>query len=221
MISVIIPTLNESQSLPGLLESLAGAGFELWVVDGGSDDGTSEIARASGARVLNGATGRAAQMNLGARNANGEVLVFLHADSVVDADFCTALSRLEIHRNRWGFFRPHLLPPRPLYRMIGWCMWQRSRITGIATGDMAIWCSRSFVGIGDPVFPNQPLMEDIEFSKRARARQKPVAIDVAIGVSARRWERRGVARTVLGMWLTRLRYFFGTPAESLHRSYYG
>lgn len=222
MISVVIPTLNEQASMPGLLAALlplVEAGAELIVVDGGSEDETVALVESAGARVVLSERGRAKQMNAGAEVASGELVLFLHADSEPDETWCRAVLALPTDA-AWGFFRPMLIGRSPWLRVIGWFMWQRSRLTGIGTGDQCLWVNRAVFGRGE-VFPDQPLMEDVEFCKRARRRSRPLAVDVSLGTSGRRWERNGVMRTVLLMWWLRLKYWLGATPSDLHRAYYG
>jgi len=199
------------------LSPLSDAGAQILVVDGGSSDASCAVAEEMGAHVIVSDKGRARQMNAGARLATGKTILFLHADSYPDQHWCQSVLLL-LGGASWGFFRPRLIGRSIWLRLIAWFMWQRSRLTGIGTGDQCLWVRRA-VFRGD-VFPEQALMEDIEFCKRAKRTANPLAIPVFLGTSARRWEQKGLLRTVLLMWSLRLRYWLGASPDTLRRSYY-
>ena len=179
------------------------------VVDGGSADGTAELARRLCDRLIVAPRGRAVQMNAGAREARGDVLVFLHADTRLppDAD--------ELIRGVWGRFDVQIEGSHPLLKVVAWSMNLRSRLTGIATGDQAIFVRRDAF----PGFPELPLMEDVAFSKMMKRRCRPVCLRARAVTSGRRWESRGVVRTILLMWRMRAMYAMGTSAVELARRY--
>jgi rSAM/selenodomain-associated transferase 2 len=216
-LSIVIPVLNEAERIRAALEALAPLrrrGHELIVVDGGSADATRELASALCDRLLSSARGRAVQMNLGARHATGDALLFLHADTGLpsDADF---LVRDALERHLWGRFDVEIESRRRLLRLVGCAMNLRSRLTGIATGDQAIFVRRqSFSG-----FPEIALMEDVAFSGEMKRRGAPACLHSRVRTSGRRWESRGVLRTILLMWRLRLLYFFGARPERLARRY--
>ncbi|WP_085315345.1 TIGR04283 family arsenosugar biosynthesis glycosyltransferase [Derxia lacustris] len=221
-LSIVVPVLDEATALPGLLAQLrdfAARGCELVVVDGGSRDGSVAIARAAGVTVVEAASGRAAQMNAGVRVARGRTLLFLHADTRLPADAdALVLAALADGRHEWGRFdvriegRPALLP------VVAALMNRRSRLTGIATGDQAMFMRRSvFMALGG--FPDQPLMEDVELSRRLRRRSAPACLRARVITSGRRWEARGPWRTVFLMWRLRLAYWLGVSPERLARAY--
>jgi rSAM/selenodomain-associated transferase 2 len=216
-LSIVIPTLNEAGLIRTSLESLAPLrrrGHEVMVVDGGSADGTPELARPLCDVVLSSAPGRALQMNAGARAARGEVLIFLHADTRLPAQ----AERAVIHAVRehlWGRFDVRIDSRHPLLKAVGWMMNLRSRLTGIATGDQALFVRREAF----PGFPQIPLMEDIAFSREMKRRGPPACLRERVTTSARRWEARGVLRTIVLMWRLRLLYFLGAPPERLARRY--
>ena len=180
------------------------------VVDGGSEDATRELAAGLCDRVLAAPRGRAAQMNAGAREARGEVLVFLHADTRLPANADELVRGL-----LWGRFDVQIEGRHPLLKVIAWSMNLRSRLTGVATGDQAIFVRREAF----PGFPELPLMEDVAFSKAMKRRSRPACLREKVTTSGRRWESRGVVRTVLLMWQLRLLFFLGTSAEKLARRY--
>src|SRR5712671_4772120 len=217
-LSVVIPTLNEAGEIEACLRSLAplrGRGHELIVVDGGSDDGTPALARALCDRVVAAPRGRASQMNAGARGAGGDALVFLHADTRMPpaADELIVQS-LKTHV--WGRFDVEIESRRASLKVVACAMNLRSRLTGIATGDQAIFVRRdAFAG-----FPEIALMEDIAFSKTMKRRGAPACLRARVATSGRRWEHRGVLRTIVLMWRLRLMYFFGVHPEALARIYH-
>jgi rSAM/selenodomain-associated transferase 2 len=225
-LTVVIPAMNEAVALPRLLEAMAPwrmRGVEVIVVDGGSRDATAELARGHCDQVLVQSPGRACQMNAGARAARGAVLLFLHADTHLPEDAVEAIRSAvgpgaDLDRRLWGRFdvrivgRPRMLP------VIAWCMNRRSRWTGIATGDQAIFVRReAFEAVGG--FPEQPLMEDIELSRRLRRLGPPACLRGPAETSGRRWESRGVWRTILLMWSLRWAYWRGSSPEDLARRY--
>lgn len=180
------------------------------VVDGGSEDGTAALAAGLCDRVVVAPRGRAAQMNAGARQAGGDVLVFLHADTRLPSNADELVQGC-----LWGRFDVQIEGRHRLLKVVAWSMNLRSRLTGIATGDQAIFVRRqAFRG-----FPEIPLMEDVAFSKAMRRVARPACLRDKVTTSGRRWESRGVVRTILLMWYLRLLFFFGTSVEDLARRY--
>ncbi len=221
-LTIVIPTLNEAVRIVAQMQALRGLrarGVEVIVADGGSTDRTERLARAGADAVLVSPRGRARQMNHGASEAHGEVLLFLHADTTLPADALEAIdSALADAQALWGRFDVHIEGDSPLLKWVAWTMNQRSRLTGIATGDQAMFVRReAFQRIGG--FPQQPLMEDIELSKRLRKLARPVALRQRVTTSGRRWERNGVWRTIVLMWWLRGLYWIGMPADRLARMY--
>jgi rSAM/selenodomain-associated transferase 2 len=221
-ISIIIPALNEATGIGRLLESLApvqAAGGEVVVVDGGSDDGTPDLARTRADQVLAAPRGRAAQMNAGAAAAHGDLLVFLHADTQPPIDVLIRLPALLASTGgSWGRFDVRIEGRHPLLALVAWSMNQRSRLTGIATGDQTIFVNRDlFERVGG--YPDIALMEDIALSRRLKREDHPVCLRDRVVTSGRRWENGGVVRTILHMWSLRLAYTFGAKPETLARRY--
>jgi rSAM/selenodomain-associated transferase 2 len=221
-LSIIVPLLNEAQELPGLLERLAPLlrnGGEVIVVDGGSDDGSADIAERAGFTVVRTAKGRARQMNAAAALATGGVLLFLHADTQLpDSAETTIAQELADSRRVWGRFDIRISGRSAMLRVVSRLMNFRSRLTGIATGDQAMFVTRyAFNAVGG--FPDQPLMEDIELSKRLLALSRPACITRCVTTSGRRWETRGVWRTILLMWRLRWDYWRGVPVQKLAEAY--
>jgi rSAM/selenodomain-associated transferase 2 len=216
-VSVIIPTLDEAQRIGSALMALAllrSRGHEVIVADGGSSDATQELAQGRCDRVLTSPRGRALQMNAGARAATGDALVFLHADTRLPADADHILVDA-LKRHVWGRFDVDIEGRHPLLKVVACAMNLRSRLTGIATGDQAIFVRRDAFG----GFPEIALMEDIEFSKQMKRRDLPACLRARVATSGRRWESRGVLRTVVLMWRLRLLYFLGASPERLARLY--
>lgn len=220
-LSIVIPALNEAQRIGDLLADLAplrAAGGEVLLVDGGSSDQTPALAASAVDRVLAAPRGRAAQMNAGARAARGEILWFLHADTRVPAGAAEALIAACEGGALWGRFDVRLSGRHPLLRVVERGMNWRSRLTGIATGDQGIFVRQDvFKRIGG--FADLPLMEDIELSGRLRRQGRPACLRPALVTSSRRWEDRGVVRTILLMWRLRLAYALGADAGHLARRY--
>jgi rSAM/selenodomain-associated transferase 2 len=216
-LSVVVPALNEAAGIGAALDALAPLrtrGHEVIVVDGGSDDGTAAAAAPLCDRVLVAPRGRASQMNAGARAARGDALVFLHADTRLP-EGADAIVLQALQSFSWGRFDVSIEGRHPLLGLVAWSMNLRSRLTGIATGDQAIFVRRdAFRG-----FPEIALMEDIAFSKAMRRRSRPACLRARALTSGRRWEERGVVRTILLMWRLRLLYFLGAPPEHLARRY--
>jgi len=216
-LSVVVPALNEAHGIGAALHALAplrARGHEVIVVDGGSADGTREIAAPLCDAALVAPRGRALQMNAGARAARGDAFVFLHADTRLPEDADKEIV-ICLERHLWGRFDVSIEGRHALLPVIAAAMNLRSRLTGIATGDQAIFVRReAFVG-----FPEIALMEDVAFSKAMKRRGPPACLRSRVLTSGRRWESRGVLRTVALMWRLRLMYFLGARTEALARRY--
>ena len=222
-IAIILPVLNEEAQIAAcltLLQPLRRQDCELIVVDGGSDDQTVALAEPLADRVIAGSRGRAAQMNAGARQAHGDILWFLHADSLPPPDAATLIRAALAQPNRhWGRFDVRLSGRHPLLRGVEALMNVRSRLTGIATGDQGIFVRREvFERVGG--YPALALMEDIALSRLLKRHSRPVCLRQRLTTSSRRWESSGILRTILLMWRLRLAYFFGADPDRLARMYY-
>jgi rSAM/selenodomain-associated transferase 2 len=220
-LSIVMPALNEAAGIQATLQALAplrARGAELIVADGGSSDGSVRLAAPLCDRVIASPRGRARQMNVCAAAARGELLLFLHADTRLP-DAADALLHDALARGAaWGRFDVRIDGRSPLLRVVAALMNQRSRWTGIATGDQAIFVRRAlFQRIGG--FPDQPLMEDIEISRRLRAIARPYCLRQRVTTSGRRWDNRGVWRTIFLMWRLRWLYWRGVPAQELAEAY--
>jgi rSAM/selenodomain-associated transferase 2 len=216
-LSIIVPVLNEAGILAQALAALAplrARGHEVIVVDGGSTDGTPALAAGHADRVLQAPRGRARQMNAGAAAASGEALLFLHADTRLPA-LADEWVFQSLATHAWGRFDVRIEGRSPLLRVIAWFMNARSRLTGIATGDQAIFVRRAaFRG-----FPDIALMEDVAFSRAMRRLGAPAAPRARVTTSGRRWERDGILRTAVLMWRLRLAYWLGAKPDELARRY--
>lgn len=220
-LSIIVPVLDEAAGIAATLQALAplrAAGHEIIVVDGGSRDATAALAAPLADAVLNSERGRAQQMNTGAAAARGAVLLFLHADTLLPPQADARLLQAVAGGASWGRFDVRISGQSPWLPMVARLMNLRSRLTGIATGDQAIFVRAAlFRQLGG--FAPQPLMEDIELSRRLRRSGPPACLTERVLTSGRRWESRGVWRTIVLMWLLRWRYWRGAAPETLARAY--
>jgi rSAM/selenodomain-associated transferase 2 len=220
-LSIIMPVLDESAEIDAALRPLApyrARGAEVIVVDGGSSDNTVALARPFATQVLAAARGRAEQMNAGAAAAKGDVLLFLHADTRLpaDADRLILDGLARTHR-AWGRFDIRFDDGGWL-RVVALMMNWRSRLTGICTGDQALFVTRAaFDSIGG--FPSIALMEDVAASARLKRVSRPLCLHARVTTSGRRWRRHGIWRTILLMWRLRLAYFFGADPKRLAQTY--
>ncbi len=222
LVSVVMPVLDEAaavaSSLAGL-QALRAAGGEVIVVDGGSRDATLAIAAPLADRVLEAPRGRAAQMNAGAKAARGGLLVFLHADTAMPPGALESLpARLEASRRSWGRFDVSIAGADPMLALVALLMNARSRLTGIATGDQAMFARRdAFERAGG--FPEIPLMEDVALSKALKHESSPLCLRERVVTSGRRWEKHGTLRMIFLMWRLRLAYALGADPRRLARRY--
>jgi rSAM/selenodomain-associated transferase 2 len=220
-LSIVMPVLDEAAGIEAALQALAplrARGIEVIIADGGSSDGTAALARPLADRVITAPRGRAVQMNAGAAAAMGDVLMFLHADTRLpdDADRLV-LDGLAGSAKVWGRFDVRI-DGSGLLALIGIMMNTRSRLTGIATGDQAMFMTRAaFDNAGG--FPPIALMEDVALSARLKRTSKPLALRARVTTSGRRWRTQGMLRTVLLMWALRLRFFLGADPAKLARAY--
>lgn len=226
-LSIIIPCLNEAKNIVETLNHLQGLrqrGHEIILSDGGSIDDTIKLSQPLVDHCINAAAGRALQMNSGAKIASGDILFFLHADTLapetIDRLILNAIHNMgSIKQTSWGFFNIQLNNTRWPFRIIEWFINQRSCISHIATGDQGIFIHKKlFTEIFG--FSEIPLMEDIELCKRLKKISQPICIkNNTLITSSRRWEKHGIIRTVLLMWKLRLAYFLGFNASSLAKAY--
>lgn len=220
LVSIVVPVLHEAGTLSATLAPLQpsrGRDVEIVVVDGGSTDGTVEVARPLADAVIVAPRGRAAQMNAGAAAARADTLLFLHADTRLPPD-APRLVREALARASWGRFDVRIEPATPLLRVVGAMMNARSRLTRIATGDQALFMRRAaFAAAGG--FPAIPLMEDVAMCRALKRLGPPACLRARVTTSARRWQRHGVLRTVVLMWRLRLAFAMGADPHRLARAY--
>ncbi len=221
MLSLIMPVLDEAASIEATLASLqplSQRGVEVIVVDGGSHDATAALAAPLCTRVVEAPRGRARQMNLGAAAARGERLLFLHADTRLPREADRLIGAALSGPHCWGRFDIRLEGLHPLLPIIATAMNLRSRLTGIATGDQALFMTReAFDAVGG--FPDQPLMEDVEISSRLKRLSSPACLRQRVVSSGRRWEQQGAWTTIRLMWRLRWRYWRGASPQRLAREY--
>lgn len=219
-LSIVVPVLNEEAEIVAALSGLRALrerGVEIIVVDGGSGDRTAELARPLADRVMSAPRGRASQMNAGAAVGRGDLLLFLHADTRLPphADRCV---REGLQRYAWGRFDVRIEGQHPMLPVVAAAMNWRSRLTGIATGDQAMFMTRhAYEKAGG--FPDIALMEDIAISAQLKRLGPPLCLREKVVTSGRRWEKHGVFRTIVSMWRLRLAYRFGAAPEDLARQY--
>ncbi|MBI5898585.1 MAG: TIGR04283 family arsenosugar biosynthesis glycosyltransferase [Rhodocyclales bacterium] len=220
-LSIILPVLDEASAIGArlaALQALRAQGVELVVADGGSRDGTAARCAGLADHVLIAACGRARQMNAGAAISHGEILLFLHADTELPPRAFDAIVGAIDAGALWGRFDVRIDGSHPLLRIVERMMNWRSRLTGIATGDQAIFLRRDlFERIGG--YQDIPLMEDIRLCARLKREAAPACLAEPVTTSARRWEQHGVWRTMLLMWRLRAAHYFGANPEVLARRY--
>jgi len=222
-ISIIIPTLNEEAALQNslpLLQQYRERGHEIIVVDGGSHDRTLAVARPKVDRLMQTVKSRAHQMNEGAEVARHEILLFLHADSLLpEAADSLIVEALASDQSHWGRFDIQLDNSKGIYRMIENSVNLRSALSGIATGDQAIFVRKSsFEDVG--AYDRIPLMEDVALSKKLKKLARPQRLTQRVLTSSRRWEKNGIWRTIFLMWQLRLAYALGAKPHKLADKYY-
>ncbi len=222
-ISIIVPVLNEARGIEAFLAHLQAwraRGHEVVLVDGGSTDHTVALAGPQVDQLLSAPAGRASQMNLGAAASRGQLLLFLHADTLLPSAALPCLqqfARDSLHA--WGRFDVRFSGTQPLLRVVAALMNWRSRVSGIATGDQAMFVTRTlFNTVGG--YPLQPLMEDIALSARLRRECAPHCLRLSVITSSRRWETQGILRTIGQMWWLRWRYFMGADPALLAAQYH-
>ncbi|HET7848841.1 MAG TPA: TIGR04283 family arsenosugar biosynthesis glycosyltransferase [Pseudolabrys sp.] len=220
-LSIVMPVLNEADGIEAALRALAplrGQNAEVIVVDGGSHDGTLELAYSLADRVVQARRGRASQMNAGAEIATGDILLFLHADTRLPEN-ADDLVREGIQRSGrvWGRFDVRIDGSK-LLNLVGATMNWRSRLTGIATGDQVLFVTReAFNAVGG--FPPIALMEDVAISRALKRISRPLCLRAAVVTSGRRWQAHGTLTTIALMWRLRFAYFLGADPAKLARVY--
>ena len=219
-IAIIIPVFNEASVLAELIERLQAVGAdELIFVDGGSCDESRRLLEHSGVRWLQSEPGRATQMNTGAEDCISDILLFIQADTIVAySNILAVRETMEDDSYVGGRFDVRLSGNNVAFRIIEWLINMRSRLTGISTGDQCQFVRRSvFEQMSG--FPEQPLMEDIEFSRRLKRQGRIACLKETVITSSRRWEQHGIMATVWLMWKLRFLYWFGVSPETLAQMY--
>jgi rSAM/selenodomain-associated transferase 2 len=217
-LTIIVPMLNEEVGIAAALAALRPLDAEIVAVDGGSSDKTLDLAEPLSDRLLRSARGRARQMNAGAAAGHGDILLFLHADTVLPAQADRLVREAIAGGAHWGRFDVRIAGNSAWFPLIAALMNLRSRLTGIATGDQAIFVRRTaFAQIGG--FADIPLMEDILLSQRLKRLGRPACLRQKVVTSGRRWEQHGILRTVFTMWWLRLRFFLGADPAALASEY--
>ncbi len=232
-ISIIIPILNEADNLPRLFENIASLNpkpQQVILVDGGSNDNSVAITQdyvknlrvdSSSSidwQITESIADRALQMNTGAMLATSNILLFLHADTQLPTQAIFEVIAA-IETAQWGRFDVKLDSRQPMLRLVSTMINGRSRLTGIATGDQAIFIKRAlFEQLGG--YPNQALMEDVELCKKLKGIAKPACLNSKVVTSARRWQQHGTWRTIILMWQLRFDYWRGISADNIRQRYY-
>lgn len=218
-LSIIIPVYNDASAITELFSNTRfEPHVELIGVDGGSNDNSFEILKTHCHIAIQSETGRAIQMNAGAKKASARQLLFLHADSRLPRSYLTDI-QYALTEHDWGRFNLRFELPAFKYKVLAKLINVRSKLTQVATGDQCLFFKRSFFN-NINAFPNIPLMEDVAISKIARQEGRYAALSSQATTSARRWEQHGFVHTIFLMWQLRLAYFLGTAPETLHKWYY-
>ena len=221
--SIIIPVLNENlfftkQQL--YLQALLNQGHEIIIVDGGGKDNSRLAAIKLGCKFIQTKACRGHQLHRGAKVSSNDILVFLHADTILPLSTTNLIyETLNQPLSSWGRFNVAFTNKKLIFKIIAWLMNKRSCVTGIVTGDQTLFIKRS-VYFDTGGFSDLPLMEDIEFSKRLKKHSKPICLNETVLTSSRKWEQHGILATIILMWRLRLLYFFGIPAKQLAEQYY-
>ena len=219
-VAIIVPILNEGERLPHLLQALESLhADEVMLVDGASSDGSDMLLSASRFKWIRSQPGRAVQMNSGASHCSSDILLFIHADTAMDSSHIAAVkAAMQEPSTVGGHFDVRLSGDHPAFRIIEWFINVRSRLSRISTGDQCQFVRRDvferLVG-----FPEQPLMEDVAFSKRLKGSGKIACLRDKVTTSSRRWQQHGILRTILLMWKLRLYYWFGVSPDRLAEIY--
>jgi rSAM/selenodomain-associated transferase 2 len=225
LFSVIVPTLNELENIQLLVKTLQAyrglnqVDFDIIVVDGGSRDGTQVYAKDMADIFIQSDKGRAKQMNAGADCAQGQYLLFIHADTLITSTALDEFIGVIKGDAQWGFFRLCVDGDHWLFKWISRFINWRSSLTSIGTGDQALFISRE-LWILQQGFCDIEIMEDVELCKRLRRVVPPSIINTEVHTSGRRWQKYGVWKTVFLMWRLRLSYFLGASPKDLKRLYF-
>jgi len=219
-VSIIIPVLNEENSIKVLLQQLQVCrqqGHEVIVVDGGSNDNTRSVAESLSDKVISCEAGRATQMNNGVAQSRHEILWFLHADTIIPKNAIEQIQQA-LNKSDWGRFNVKLSGSHISFRLIETMINVRSCVSSIATGDQGVFVKRKIFRQVNG-YSNIPLMEDVDISKKLKKLSKPVCLKCILITSSRRWEKNGISSTILLMWKLRFLYWLGVSPKYLVRQY--
>lgn len=218
-VAVILPALDEAACLPSILSALSTAGAdEIVVSDGGSTDGTPDLAERHGARVVLGSAGRGAQLNRGAAATTAEILLFLHADTVLPDGALEGLRSAVASGAVGGGFCVRFASERPIFALGSRIVNLRTRLSGLPLGDQAQFATRAaFEALGG--FRAWPILEDLDFARRLKRLGRVAVLSPAVRTSARRFERGGILRTLVNNWWIFARFFCGASPERLAHRY--
>ena len=221
-LSIIIPVLNEALFLStqrDIFKSLISDGHEIIIVDGGSEDKSVQIARSVVNETFITKACRGYQLHFGAMKSNNDTLLFLHADSLLPEDAAILILDVLTQSNKhWGRFNISFSSTTPVFSIIAWFMNIRSCLTGIVTGDHAIFVSRD-IYFKSGGFADITIMEDIDICKRLKKFSMPICLHDKVITSSRKWEAQGIIRTIFKMWCLRLLYFCGISTNRLEKLY--
>ncbi len=220
-LSIIIPVYNEQDIILEKLKALRNIcpdDIQLIVSDGGSSDETAALAKSCVDTIVSSTKGRSYQMNAGANVATGDLLLFLHIDSVLPGNYLQCLADITRSNHTWGRFDVSFTNTSFVFSLIAFMMNFRSRITGVATGDQAIFMTRTVFNKVNG-FPEIDLMEDIAICKKLRKTGSPLCIKEKVITSSRRWEENGIFKTIVLMWFLRLLYFLRIHPDKLGKIY--
>lgn len=219
--TIIIPILNEEDEIVACLEDLQkfrAHGFEVIVIDGHSNDRTRQLSQGKCEYISTSQASRARQMNTGALHARGNIIIFLHVDTRLPENLVQLISELPKNTPVWGRFDIILTGKHWMFRVIAAMINLRSRLTGICTGDQAIFMSKPlFYEVSG--FPLIALMEDIAMSKKLKPICPPICFKHKVISSSRRWEKHGIIKTIMKMWYLRAVYFMGVHPDTIARQY--
>lgn len=220
-LSIIIPVYNEQEIILEKLKRLININsqnVQIIVSDGGSSDYTVSLAKSCVKTVLTSKKGRSCQMNAGADVATGDFLLFLHIDSILPDHYFESLGNINIETYSWGRFDIQFTNNNILFSIIAFMMNIRSRFTGVATGDQAIFMTRQAYDRAGG-FPEIELMEDVAMCKKLREFTRPICLREKVVTSSRRWEEKGIFKTIALMWILRLAYFLRIKPAILGKLY--
>lgn len=221
LFSIIIPTLNEEHALRYNTLFFKKMGQELdaeiILVDGGSNDTTTKIAKDFTSNIVISSPSRSKQQNLGAKYAAGDFLIFIHADTIVDDEAIKCIKKFK-KDCLWGFFKLSFNSDQLKFKILAYLINLRSRIFDYATGDQVIIIEKDFF-IENRGFKNICLMEDIEFTNRVNKIKKPTLLNGYASTSPRRWEKKGFFKTIITMRILRLLYHLGVSDKLLSNFY--